>query len=265
MQNIKDSKVSSSDAAVNTQLWRLNHDSMTWQDVTLENIETTSGVAVESKKEVTISNLQWKGTNIFRKTILNLVGDQVVVKDSALVELQIDPTQSEVLFQSKAHVFDGSSFSLEGTTMTNIKDLDLIDEENKAPETQISQLWKVEHDSVKLDQLTIKTIEVASGIMVVSKSSLVCSEVTIDNAGVENEFRKGILDMKSNNAVVKNSVIQNIKIDPVGQEQILSFVGETIGDSSLELESVQIMSIEDVKLASSTDEVNTHLLKAESN
>jgi len=234
---------------------------MTWQDVTLENIETTSGVAVESKKEVTISNLQWKGTNIFRKTILNLVGDQVVVKDSALVELQIDPTQSEVLFQSKAHVFDGSSFSLERTAMTNIKDSTV----KTAPETQISQLWKVEHDSVKLDQLTIKTIEVASGIMVVSKSSLVCSEVTIDNAGVENEFRKGILDMKSNNAVVKNSVIQNIKIDPVGQEQILSFVGETIGDSSLELESVQIMSIEDVKLASSTDEVNTHLLKAESN
>jgi hypothetical protein len=154
-----------------------------------------------------------------------------------------------VLFQSKAHVFDGSSFSLERTAMTNIKDSTV----KTAPETQISQLWKVEHDSVTLDQLTINTIEVASGIMVVSKASLVCSKVTIDNAEAESVFRKGILDMKSNNAVVKNSVIQNIKIDPVGQEQVLSFVGETIGDSSVELESVQITSIEDVKLSSSTE------------
>jgi hypothetical protein len=60
--------------------------------VSLENIECTSGVGVESKKEVAISNLQWKGKNIFRKAIMNLVGDKVTVKDSSLVDLQIDPT-----------------------------------------------------------------------------------------------------------------------------------------------------------------------------
>lgn len=87
LQDIKDSKVGSSDAAVNTQLWRLNHDTTTWTGVTLENIASTSGVAVEAKKEVAISELVWKGTNTFRKTILNLQGDKVVVKDSSLVEL----------------------------------------------------------------------------------------------------------------------------------------------------------------------------------
>ena len=88
----------------------------------LENIEATSGVVVESKKSIEVAKLGWTGTNKFRKTILNFVGDKVVIKDSTLSDLQIDPTQSEVVFQSKAHVFDGSSFTLERTTMTNIKD-----------------------------------------------------------------------------------------------------------------------------------------------
>ena len=63
--------------------------------------------------------------------------------------------------------------------------------------------------AVNLDQLTINTIEVASGIMVVSKSSLVCSKVTIDNvdAAADVVFRKGLLDMKSNKAEIKETVI----------------------------------------------------------
>ena len=99
--------------------------------------------------------------------------------------------------------------------------------------------------------------------MVESKSSLVCSKVVIDNKDAEVEFRKAVLDMKSNAAVVQDSVIQNIKMDPVGSEQVVSIVGETIGESSIVLEGVQILSVEDVKLAASSETVNTHLLRAE--
>ena len=258
MQDIKDTKVKSSDAGVDTQLWRLKHDAVTWTDVTLENIAATSGVAVEAKKEVAISKLTWQGSNSFRRTVLNLVGDKVTVADSSLAALEIDPTQSEVVFQSKAHVFDGSSFSLERTAMTNIKDATV----KTAPATQISQLWKVEHDSVKLGQLPIDTIEVAAGIMVVSKSSLVCSEVNIGKADAETHFRKGILDLKSNKAVIENSTIQNIKVDPIDSVQIVSVVGETSGGSTVDFKTVKLLKIEDVKLDTSSETVNTNLVKA---
>jgi hypothetical protein len=98
MTNIKDSKVQSSDEAVNTQLWRINHDSMSFQGVTLENMEATSGIGVEAKKAIDIQTLKWSGKNIFRKNIFNFVADKVNIQDSSLVDLQIDPLQSEVLF-----------------------------------------------------------------------------------------------------------------------------------------------------------------------
>jgi hypothetical protein len=59
MTNIKDSKVQSPDETVRTQLWRVNHDSMSFQGVTLENISTTSGITVESKKSIDIKEFVW--------------------------------------------------------------------------------------------------------------------------------------------------------------------------------------------------------------
>jgi hypothetical protein len=94
VKDLKDVELAKSSEELSTQVLNLKSHSVTMTTITLENIEATSGIGVEAKK-VEVSSLTWSGVNNFRKSIIDMVGDTILMQESSLDNLNVDPLGSD--------------------------------------------------------------------------------------------------------------------------------------------------------------------------
>jgi hypothetical protein len=84
--------------------------------VDIKDISVTSGLAIESEGAVSVSNLKLAGTkNNLRKGLLKMKGGAVVITDSSIENISIDPLSEEVVLESS-----GSQFKVQNLSMANI-------------------------------------------------------------------------------------------------------------------------------------------------
>ena len=97
VRNLKDVELPNGKQEQTTQFLNFKAHAVTMKTITFENIEATSGMGVEAK-DVEVSSLKWSGVNKFRKSIINMVGDRILMQESSLDNLNVDPLEPEIFF-----------------------------------------------------------------------------------------------------------------------------------------------------------------------
>lgn len=90
VRNLKDVELANAKPELSTQFIYLKAHAVTMTTITIENIEVTSGFAVDSK-ETTVSGLKWSGDNKLRKNIISMLGDTILMQESSFDNLNVEP------------------------------------------------------------------------------------------------------------------------------------------------------------------------------
>ena len=188
-----------------------------------------------------VAALKLGGTNEVRKGVMKIKGGAVSITASSFANISIDPLAEELLFESS-----GTTFSLQGLSMTNIKEANV-----RAEGGTSSQLWKINHKSISVggsaegDGVTLDTLEVTSGMELTAAERTDISALTVTSGEAENLFlndllkinspelaitdlqldktklRKGAVTASGANVFLKNPKITNISVDPIGIETLI--------------------------------------------
>ena len=78
-------------------LWDISHDKVEFLKTDFETIEVTTGMNINSQLKLTYKEFTWKGSNKFRKSVINAKGNEVLMQECAFENINIDPLASEVL------------------------------------------------------------------------------------------------------------------------------------------------------------------------
>ena len=178
--SVEDVKLAASSETVNTHLLRAEAKTVKLSSLELKDISVTSGLAIEAEGKMELSKVTLAGTqNNLRKGLLKMNGGEVSITDSSIENVSIDPVSEELLLESK-----GSKLEVQTLSMTNIVNTKVRD----PSQTQTSQLWKINHETIKLAAVTLDTLELTSGMEMTADQTTEITNMKILSKEGENLF-----------------------------------------------------------------------------
>ena len=140
--------------------------------------------------------------------------------------------------------------------MVDCKDIKL----EESGDSKSSQLFEIRHGSVQISSSEFTDIDATSGLTAAGQQSLKCEELTLKTL----KLRKSVMHLKGDDVVLKGVKIEAVAINPLANAQLFQFHADQLDSSTLALTGFTVTDLKDTELTKSSDVLSTQFLNLKS-